>query len=71
MDEKTKLITMAVCGVVISAALIASFFAISITQQAVAQGNKTGGGNATSAGGGGGNATSAGGGGGNATSAGK
>ena len=60
MDEKTKLITMAVCGVVISAALIASFFAISITQQAVAQGNKTGGGgNATSAGGGG-NATSAG-----------
>jgi hypothetical protein len=70
MDEKTKLITMAVCGVVISAALIASFFAISITQQAVAQGNKTGGGgNATSAGGGG-NATSAGGGG-NATSASK
>ena len=49
MDEKTKLITMAVCGVVISAALIASFFAISFTQQAVAQGNTTGGGNATSA----------------------
>ena len=48
MDEKTKLITMAVCGVVISAALIASFFAISFTQQAVAQGNTTGG-NATSA----------------------
>ena len=41
MDEKTKLITMAVCGVVISAALIASFFAISFTQQAVAQGNTT------------------------------
>ena len=60
MDEKTKLITMAVCGVVISAALIASLFAISITQQAVAQGNTTGGGgNATSASGGGGNATSA------------
>ena len=60
MNEKTKLITMAVCAVVISAALVASFFAVSFTQQAVAQGNKTGGGgNATSAGGGG-NATSAG-----------
>ena len=38
MEEKTKLITMAVCGVVISEVLIASFFAISITQQAIAQG---------------------------------
>ena len=40
MDKKNK-ITMSAYGMIIAAILVGSFFAVSIVQQAIAQGNAT------------------------------